>query len=82
MKNIITTTNLQQKIGQISASIEETAYIVTNHGQGKAVLLPYFDGCDENIDDYLENFEMWKNRAKLKKHYEKSKKSGRSSLVI
>ena len=52
MFNIITTTQLQQKIGAITESIDKQTFIVTNHGQGKIVLLPYFDGCDELIDEY------------------------------
>lgn len=82
MTKIITTTKVQQKIGEISASIGEMSYIVTNRGEGKIVMLPYFDGCDENISEYLDDFEMFKNQQKLKEKYAASLKSGESSLII
>ncbi len=82
MSHIITTTQLQQKIGAISESINEKTYIVTNHGQGKIVLLPYFDGCDELINEYMEDYEMMKNKKKLQKEFKKSHDSGESSLII
>lgn len=82
MNHIITTSELQKKIGQISGNIEEASYIVTSHGKGKIVMLPYFDGCDELMADYLENYEMMKNREKLKKKYAESADSGESDLKI
>ena len=82
MTNIITTTQVQQKIGKISDSIEKTSYIVTNRGEGKIVMLPYFDGCDENISAYMEDFEMARNKEVLQKKYADSLKSGKSSLSI
>ncbi|MBI5414395.1 hypothetical protein HZA38_02675 [Candidatus Peregrinibacteria bacterium] len=82
MTKIITTTHVQQKIGEISGSIEEISFIVTNRGEGRIVMLPYFDGCDEYIGEYMEDFEMAKNRNSLKKKYEKSSASGKSSLII
>jgi hypothetical protein len=82
MIHIITTTQVQQKIGQISDSIGEKSYIVTNRGQGRMILLPYYDGCNEFIDDYMEDFEMMKNKEKLQRSYQESHDSGPSSLVI
>lgn len=82
MNHIVTTTQVQQKIGQISASIGETTYIITNRGQGKIVMLPYFDGCHDQIDEYMEDYEMYKNREKLTQRYKKSSESGDGSLVI
>ncbi len=82
MARIITTTQMQQKIGQIADSIETTPYIVTNRGMGKIILLPYYDGCDEIIEDYMEDYEIWKNREKLQKEMKESLASGRSDLVI
>jgi len=82
MPNIITTTQVQQKIGQISDSIDQVSYIVTNRGQGKIVMLPYFQGCDDNITDYMEDFMMMKNKEALIKRYQTSSKSGKSSLTI
>lgn len=82
MTKIITTTQVQQRIGELSQTITETNFIVTNRGEGRIVMLPYFDGCDENIADYMEDFEMMKNREALKTRYKKSSKSGKSSLIV
>lgn len=83
MTHIVTTTQVQQNIGKITADIEDMkTFIVTNHGQGKMVILPYFDGCDEGIVEYMEDYEMFKNREKLKKRYIKSSKSGKGGIRI
>lgn len=82
MPHLITTTKLQQQIGKISHSIQEQSYIVTNHGEGKIVLLPYFEGCDEPISDYMEDFEMSQNASALRKQYRQSAHSGKSHLVV
>lgn len=80
--HIITTTEVQKKIGEISASIQLKTYIVTKHGKGSIVMLPYFDGCDEKISEYMEDYEMQKNKEKLKKRYAESDKSGQSMLTV
>lgn len=82
MSKIVTTAEVQKKIGKISKTIEIEAYIVTSHGKGKMVMLPYFDGCDEALNDYMEDFEMAQNKEKLQKKYEKSSNSGESDLTI
>lgn len=82
MVKIIPTTKLQQNIGSISATIGDTAYIVTNRGEGRIVMLPYFDGCDEMFADYMEDFQMAKNRKALVAKYKESLKSGKSDLII
>jgi len=82
MVTIITTTHVQQKIGEIAQNIDKTGYIVTNKGEGKVVMLPYFHGCDDWINEYIENYEMYKNKQTLEKKYEKSAKSGKSNFTI
>jgi len=82
MPNIITTTQVQQTIGQITSTIDKNSYIVTNRGLGKIVMLPYFNGCDENITDYMEDFLMAKNKEALQKRYLLSAKSGKSNLSV
>lgn len=82
MPNIITTTEVQQSIGSISSNITRQSYIVTNRGKGRIVMLPYFEGCDDTVNDYLEDFAMVQNAQALKQRYQKSVESGRSSLVI
>lgn len=80
--NIISTKQMQQKIGEISANIEENGYIITKHGKGKMVILPYFDGCDEWIENYIEDYEMMKNKDKLQKELRASLDSGIGKLKI
>jgi hypothetical protein len=82
MIKIITTKQMQQKIGQISAEIDETAFIITNRGMGKLVILPYFDGCNEMIEEYMEDCEMYRNKDALKKELQESLDSGLSDIVI
>lgn len=82
MPKIITTTQVQKQIGQVAKSIGDSAYIATSHGQGKIVMLPYFDGCDQAIEDYMEDYEMYKNQEVLKNCYQSSVESGESDLVI
>ncbi len=82
MINLLTTTQVQQKIGQISDSIGEKSYIVTNRGVGRMVILPYYEGCDDFIADYMEDFEMIKNQKKLQEKYKQSSKSGKSTLIV
>jgi len=82
MTKIITITEVQRNIGAISDDIAQGALVVTHHGKGSVVMLPYFDGCDENVSDYLEDFEMMKNKEVLQKRYKESSKSGAGSLVV
>ena len=82
MSTKITTSQLQQKIGKITEYIKQKSYIVTNRGEGKMIILPYYDGCDRFIEDYLEDYEIALNKEKLEKEFEKSLNSGESNLVI
>jgi len=82
MTKIITTTQVQQQIGKVAKTIGDSPYIATSRGQGKIVMLPYFDGCDELINEYMEDYEMYKNQNELKKRYQESAKSGVSDLVV
>jgi len=66
----------------IEASEQQKAHIITHHGLGKFVILPYYDGCNEDIEDYLENYEMHLNSKKLRKELEESVASGDSNLII
>ena len=82
MQRIVSTSDAQKKIGQISKTIGDDFYIVTSHGKGKMVILPYFDGCEEHIEDYMEDHEMMSNREALVAEFQESLDSGESSLVI
>ena len=82
MLKIITVKELQQKIGQVTSGIKDNGYIVTNRGKAKIVMLPYFDGCERMIEDFIEDCEMYMNKENLEKRYEASEASGPSDLVI
>lgn len=82
MNKIITSTEVQKEIGKLSKNIGEETYVVTVHGKGRIVMLPYFDGCDEHMSEYMEDYEMMKNREKLVNRYKESSESGLSNLKI
>lgn len=82
MTSIISTKHVQQNLGEISSSIGEKCFIVTNYGRGHIVMLPYFDGCDECIAEYMEDYLMYKNKEALQKRYKKSLDSGKGRLKI
>lgn len=82
MFHIISTREFQKNIGQISDDLEKIAYIVTKHGYGKMLILPYFDGCDDFIDEYLEDYEIFSKKEELEEELEESYNSGRSDLII
>jgi len=82
MNKIITSSQVQKEIGKLSKNIGEETYIVTVHGKGKIVMLPYFDGCNANMDEYMEDYEMIQNQEMLQVRYKKSSESGVSSLAV
>ena len=82
MSKIISTSQLQKNIGKITEYTQKSFVILTNRGKARAVLLPYFDENDESIAEYLEDYEMTRNKNHLQQIFKKSEKSGHSSLVI
>ncbi len=82
MTTILTTSQAQRDMSKISNSITEGSYVITSHGVGRMVILPYFDGCDENLAEYMEDFEMMQNQKVLQARYQKSSESGVGSLSI
>lgn len=82
MSKIINTTDLQKNIGKITKEVADNFFIVTSRGRAKAVIVPYFENNDEAIANYLEDFEMYKNKNNLQKRYQKSFDSGVSDLVV
>lgn len=76
--NILTKSQLQKNIGKL----ENKAYIIVNRGTPESIIVPYFEGNEEWIEEYLENFEIAKNKENLMKKTKKSLKSGLSDLVI
>jgi len=79
---IISNSELQKKIGSISKNIDTEFYTVTTRGKPKMMLVPYFDEGRDLIDDYMEEFLLWKNHKMLKEEAEASLKSGLSDLEI
>lgn len=77
---IITKTDLQKKIGMLSDIA--VPYTVVNRGKPEAIILPFFEGGKELIEDYLEDYEMWLNRDKLNEELDVSLASGDSNLII
>ena len=75
---IITKSHLQKNIG----SLNNGSYTVVNRGKPEIVIVPYFEGSEEWVQDYLEEYEMIQHRKKLQKELRKSKKSGRSDLTF
>ncbi len=82
MAKIITTSELQKNIGQMISFIGRSWVVVTNKGKPSAIMLPYFDDNEEAIGEYLEEYQMEKNRQPLQKRYKDSAESGVSSLKI
>jgi len=73
---ILTPTKIQKNISLLSD--RENTYIVVKKGEPKTVIVPYFEG----IEDYLEDIEMYANKEKLEKKFKTSLESGLSDLVI
>jgi len=46
------------------------------------IMLPYFENNEEFIDDYLEEYEIRKNKVNLQKSLQESLDSGLSDLII
>ncbi len=82
MAKIITTSQLQKTIGQLVSYVSRSWVVVTNNGKPTVVMLPYFDDNEDAIADYLEEYEMDKNRNILQARLKESSESGLSNLVI
>lgn len=82
MTTIITNTELQRRNGQIAKEVEKTTFTVTVRGKPKMTILPYFEGSENLIQQYQEDYEMWTQKEKLRKIYKESIKSGDSSLIV
>ncbi|MCX6807235.1 MAG: hypothetical protein NTZ80_00275 [Patescibacteria group bacterium] len=79
---IINNSDLQKNIGMFSKNIESNSYTVINRGKPKMIILPYFEDSNNFIDDYLEAYEINKNRKNLQQELTESLKSGESDLII
>jgi len=77
---IISTSKVQKNIKILSD--RENIYTFINNGEAKTMLVPYHEGLQEVIENYLEDIEMYANRDTLIKEFKESKESGISSLII
>ncbi|MFA5799682.1 MAG: hypothetical protein WC840_01845 [Candidatus Peribacteraceae bacterium] len=82
MAKIITTSQLQKTIGQLLSYVSQSWVVVTKKGRPTAIMLPYFDDNESAVADYLEEYEMDKNRVVLQTRFKESVDSGLSDLVI
>jgi len=82
MVKIITTAELQKNIGKVSADVKNSPYIVTKNGKGSMFILPYFDDCTQQIEDLIENMEMYANKEIFEQSIKESIDSGLSGYVI
>lgn len=78
MIKIINTTELQKRASQIVKEVQAKPHIIINKGRPKMILLPYFEGCDEKIEEYWREIKG----PELKKRYQASVESGISDLSI
>lgn len=76
--NIITKKDLQKNIGKI----RDKAYLIVNRGKPESIIVPYFEGGEAWVEDYLEDYEMHRNSEKLQKELQQSWKSGLADLEI
>ncbi len=82
MNKVITNSHFQKIIGKISREMGNFYYTVVNRGTPKMIVLPYFEGNEDYIEDYLERYEIQKNKAKIQKELLASLESGISDFKI
>jgi hypothetical protein len=73
---ITTPTKIQKNISILSDS--DNIYTVVKNWEPKSLIIPYFEG----VEDYIEDIEMFANRDKLIKKYQESVDSWLSKFVI
>jgi hypothetical protein len=82
MATIISNSELQKNPGKLAKIVGEKGVILTTHGVPKMMVVPYYEDSDLWLEDYLENYEIWKNQKMLKQEMSDSKASGISDLII
>jgi len=56
--------------------------IIVVHGEAQQVILPYFEGCGDLLENYLEDYEIAQNNNQLNERYERLAAESPSDLVI
>ncbi|MDQ7009112.1 MAG: hypothetical protein Q9M94_02375 [Candidatus Gracilibacteria bacterium] len=77
---IISTSKVQKNIAILSDNTN--IYTVINKGEPKTMIIPYFEGLQEIVENYLEDMEISLNKESLSTKYQNSKNSGLSDLII
>ncbi len=77
---IISTSKVQKNIWILSDT--KNIYTFINNGEPKTMLIPYSEGLQEYIEEYVENIEMLKTRQNLIAEWRASLESGISELTI
>ncbi len=75
-------TEFQKNPGKIAKSIAQKGGIITSHGKPTMLVLPYFEESAEWADQYLEDFEIWKNKQTLQQELQASQESGISDFSL
>jgi len=82
MTKLATIAELQKNTSPLVKYASKHTIILTNRGKGQSIMLPFFEGNEEAIKHYYEDYEMAQNREKLTQRYNKSLESGVSDLTI
>ena len=82
MPTIVTTSELQKSIGKLTTYVQKSWVIITKRGKPSAVMIPYDENQDSLLADIYEQREMEQSATVLRKRYNQSKKSGRSTLRV
>jgi hypothetical protein len=82
MATIISSSELQKNIGKLVRGIDSNSFIVINRGKARMVILPYYDDNEEKIKEYLESYEMHRNRVSLQGKWQRSLDGGLSDLSV
>jgi len=77
---IISTSKVQKDIKILSD--RNNIYTFINNWEAKTMLIPYYEGLQSKIEDWIEDIEMYSNKEKLIKKWEESLASGLSDLTI
>ncbi|MDD2916850.1 MAG: hypothetical protein PHH70_03320 [Candidatus Gracilibacteria bacterium] len=78
--NFVTTTELQKSASAITS--KKTPSFIMRRGKPEGIILPFFEGYDVFLDDYMEAYEMYANQTNIVKKLQASEASGISSLAI
>jgi prevent-host-death family protein len=82
MPKIIPITQAQKDMAKLAKSVHQDFVIVTTHGKGKMVLLPYFEEGHDLLEDYMEDYEIHQNKGALQKRWKASSESGFSDFKV